>query len=97
MDTTAVIIAVASPPGRSARGIVRLSGALDGALLDTLHRARREGTVGHRSQDAPGSLLLQNVGGLRQGAGRDREVVHDQGGLALHTADQLQHFGALIV
>ena len=26
MDTTSVILAVASPPGRSARGIVRLSG-----------------------------------------------------------------------
>ena len=33
MDTEAIILAVASPPGRAARGIVRLSGAGTFALL----------------------------------------------------------------
>ncbi|MEE8458612.1 MAG: hypothetical protein V3S08_02000, partial [Phycisphaerales bacterium] len=34
MDTTAVILAVASPPGRSLRGIVRASGPACLALLE---------------------------------------------------------------
>ncbi len=42
MDTTAVILAVASPPGRSLRGIVRVSGPACFALLGTdLHGADR--------------------------------------------------------
>ena len=42
MDTTAVILAVASPPGRSLRGIIRLSGD---ACLDLLAAHVRDPAV----------------------------------------------------
>jgi tRNA modification GTPase len=57
LDTRSIILAVASPPGRSARGIVRLSGARTFLLLRphlTLRNAPGESGPVERGEEGPG-------------------------------------------
>ncbi|MCH6550816.1 MAG: hypothetical protein IH804_02220 [Planctomycetes bacterium] len=68
MNSSAVILAVASPPGRSVRGIVRISGASTFELLqghvgwpEGTKELREKGTEGNGAGLARARLTLDNL------------------------------------
>jgi len=62
-------------------------------IIDVLKRIagqHRVGTVGHH---ALGTLVLEGVGGVAQGAGGVDDVIDQQAGAALYVADDVHHLG----
>src|SRR5262245_27417099 len=76
---------------------IRHQETLDRTGVEPLHRALAEDAVGYRRVHRLGTALDEFLRGIGKGAGGDREVVNDQGGLALHLTDDLQHLSPFIV
>src|SRR5690348_2723926 len=70
---------------------------LDRAIYDPLHGAGREDTVGNCGMDLRRAETAQLSGYLDERARRGGEIVHDEGRLTRHVADDLHHLGVLVV
>ena len=74
------------------RDRVRYDQLLDLGLGNAAQSGIRQDGMGHAGVNVPGSEFLQCLGSFAQRTGRIHDIIHHDGDLVLHIADQVHDF-----